>query len=206
MIVCAHCGKEITEQRTICPSCGTSLLKEQGAKPFPFHSLYKEYIPEPVPIYERNYAARSAHPVDTTAQKAPVTEQEKAPDTSPSDNPPAIPAPLTFRERFFPMNTKRSLMLEIALSLLIGIFGVGWLLIGKKRAGTILLVTSLIFYAPLLVVSYTLAYFSYGLSILCTGPFIFGAVALNAFMLHKTMQWRIRTQSLRPGQPPRLSF
>lgn len=209
MIVCAHCGKEIAEQRTTCPSCGTSLLKEQtspgmeavigsiapgekGAKPFPFDSLYEEYIPQLAPIYERNYAARSAHPVNTTSQKAPAAEQEKVSSTTPIDNPPDTFAPLTFRERFFPTNTKRTLMLEIALSLLIGIFGVGWLLIGQKRTGTMLLVTSLIFYAPLLIVSYALAYFSYGLSILCTGPFVFGAVALNAFMLHKTVQWRIR--------------
>ena len=80
-----------------------------------------------------------------------------------------------------------------------GIFGVGWLLIGKKRTGTFLLVTSLIFYAPLLIVSYALAYSSYGLSILCTGPFITGAVALNAFILHKTMQYKRRVQSLRPN-------
>lgn len=86
-------------------------------------------------------------------------------------------------------------MLEILLSLFTGIFGVGWLLIGKKRTGTFLFVASLIFYAPLLIVSYALAYSSYGLSILCTGPFITGAVALNAFILHKTIQ-RIRILAL----------
>ena len=209
MIVCTHCGKVIVEQRTSCPSCGTSLLAaqaspgkeettgpivpaERSAKKFPFGSLYDEYIPQLAPIYDRNYAARSAHPAGTAAHKAPAREQEKAFEATPVDNPPAAPAPLTFRERLFPINTKRSLIVEILLSLFAGIFGVGWLLIGKKRTGTILLVASLIFYAPLLIVSYALAYFSYGLSILCTGPLIVGAVALNAFMLHKTMQYKLR--------------
>lgn len=216
MIVCTHCGKVIVEQRASCPSCGTSLLGDQAspdreamtgpitpleksAKKFPFDSLYKEYIPHLAPVYDRNYAARSAHPVGTASEIAHAREQEEVSEATPVDNPPAAPAPLTLRERFFPLNTKRSLIVEILLSLFTGIFGVGWLLIGKKRTGTFLLVSSLIFYAPLLIVSYALAYSSFGLSILCTGPFIAGAVALNAFILHKTIQYKIRAQNLRSG-------
>ena len=215
MIVCTRCGKEFAEQRTTCPSCGTSLEEAQSspgteaitlpvtpgqksAKLFPFDYLFDEYIPQLAPIYDRNYAARPAPPVDTPLQKAPAPEQEKAPGATLIDNPPEIPAPQAFRERFFPINTKRSLLVEVVLSLFTGIFGVGWLLIGKRRIGIFLLVTSLIFYVPLLVVSYGLAYSSYGLSILCTGPFITGAVALNAFILYKTMQYKRRAQSLRP--------
>ncbi len=78
-----------------------------------------------------------------------------------------------------------------------GIFGAGWLLIGRKRTGTLLLAISLIFYLPLLILSYGLAYFSDGLSILCTGPFTLAAVLLNAFLLHKTMQRK------KTGQPSR---
>lgn len=208
MIVCAHCGEVIEEQRTSCPSCGTSLPGaqigpgteamtgqiapgEKSTKPFPFDSLFEEYIPQLAPIYDRNYAARPAPRVETALPKAPAATQEKASSAAPVDTPPAILAPLTFRERFFSIKTGRSLLVEVVLSLFLGIFGIGWLLIGKKRTGTFLLVSSLIFYAPLLVISYALAYSSYGLSILCTGPFITGAVALNAFILHKTMQ-RIR--------------
>src|SRR5579863_3025293 len=134
MIVCAQCGKEIAEQRTNCPSCGTSLLGMQAspgteaitgpitpvkksAKPFPFDSLYEEYIPELAPIYDRNYAARLTYPVNTITQKTPNREQEKASGATPIDNPPDRAAPLSFRERFFPINTKRSLIVEIVLSL-----------------------------------------------------------------------------------------
>lgn len=163
---------------------------KKSTKLLPFDSLLEEYIPQPAPIYDRNYAARPVRPVATPLQ-TPEVEQDKTSSTASVNYPDDVPAPRTFAERFFPIDTKRSLMLEVILSLFTGIFGVGWLLIGKKRTGIFLLVTSLIFFAPLLIVSYALAYSSYGISILCTGPFIVGAVALNAFILHTTMQ-RIR--------------
>jgi hypothetical protein len=158
---------------------------QQKTKTFPFDSLYEEYIPQLAPIYERNYAARPNNPIDPSSQKASAAEQEKASTAIPTDS---SLTTKTFTERFFRVNTNAPLIIEVLLSLFTGIFGVGWLLIGRKRAGTFLLAISLIFYLPLLITSYALAYFSYGLSILCTGPFTIGAVLLNAFMLHKTMQ------------------
>ena len=218
MIVCRQCGKEITEQTASCPSCGTSLTGMQAnagteamsgpimpagksATPSPFDALYEKYIPQLAPIYDRNYAARHARPAERAETTSAGTsdggqEQEQASEATAIDTPPDVAAPLTFRERFFPIDTKRSLALEVLLSLVTGIFGVGWLLIGKKRTGTLLLVSSLIFYVPLLIVSYVLAYFSYGLSFLCTGPFIAGAVVLNAFMLRKTMRYTMLERSL----------
>ncbi len=177
------------------------LPAQKNTKAFPFDSLYEEYIPQLAPIYERNYAARPANPspVDTPAQKAPAREQEKASTSIPAESVPIpAPAPLPFIRRFFHVNTRVPLIVEVLLSLFTGIFGVGWLLIGKKRTGTFLLVSSLIFYLPLLLISYPLAYFSYGLSLLCTGPFTIGAVLLNAFILHKTMQRKL----LRERQSP----
>ncbi len=219
MIVCTHCGKEFAEQRTSCPSCGTfrpgaqinpgteaisrpMMPGEQDAKSLLFDALFEEYIPQPTPVYDRIYIARPAPPTGSPSSKAPAITQEKASSATAIDTPPEIRAPLTFRERFFPLTTKRALFVEIVLSLCLGIFGVGWLLISKKRTGTFLLITSLIFYAPLLIVSYALAYSSYGLSILCTGPFITGAVALNAFILHKTMQYKRRKMPGRPQGSP----
>ena len=209
MTVCIRCGKEIPEHRTNCPSCGTSLFETQASSEastgtdsllptqkkkstFPFDFLYKEYTPDLEPIYERNYAARPTSLIDTPAQKVLPGEREKAIKAKPIDS--SYPAE-TFTRRFFHANPKALLFIEVALSLLIGIFGVGWLLLGKKRTGTLLLAISILFYLPLLIISYGLAYFSFGLSILCTGPFAIGAVLLNAFMLHKNIQRKI------PGRP-----
>jgi hypothetical protein len=159
---------------------GSILPVQKNTKTFPFDSQYVEYIPQVAPLYERNYAARPPNPVDTSSQKASAA----TPNNS-------EPTPVTFTERFFHVNSNAPLIVEVLLSLFTGIFGVGWLLIGKKRAGTLLLAASLIFYLPLLILSYTLAYFSYGLSILCTGPFTIAAVLLNGFLLRKTMQRKI---------------
>ena len=201
MTVCERCGKEIPEQRTICPSCGTSLEETQVGREavsdhppeptqekthaFPFDSLYEEYIPQLAPIYERNYAAHPINPHGTSSAETPSGEQEK-----PASAMPAVSSysPATLTERFFNVDTNTPLVVEVLLSLFMGIFGVGWLLIGKKRTGTLLLTGSLICYLPLLIISYALAYFSYGLSILCTGPFVIGVVLLNAFMLHKAIK------------------
>lgn len=207
MTLCTQCGKEIAEERTDCPSCGTPLSENhisseamtdsilparKNNKTFPFDSLYEEYIPQLAPIYERNYAARPTNPVDTSSQKVSAGEQEKASTSIPNDSVPTpTPTPITFTERFFHVNSNAPLIVEVLLSLFTGIFGVGWLLIGKKRTGTILLTSSLIFYLPLLILSYGLAYFSYGLSLLCTGPFTIAAVLLNAFILHKTRRRNI---------------
>ena len=202
MTVCTHCGKEIVEQRTSCPSCGIALFENQisseaitgsilpaqkNAKTLPFDSLYVEYIPQLAPLYERNYAARLTNPVDASSQKASAAISNDS-----------VPTPVTFTERFLHVNTNAPLIIEVLLSLFTGIFGVGWLLIGKKRTGTFLLAISLIFYLPLLIISYGLAFFSYGLSILCTGPFTIAVVLLNTFMLHKTMQ-RMRSASSSPS-------
>jgi hypothetical protein len=209
MTLCTQCGKEIAEERANCPSCGTSLSEnhigseampgsilpvQKNKKTFPFDSLYEEYIPQLAPIYERNYAARPTKPVDTSSQEVSAGEQEKASTSIPNDSGMPAPArtPITFTERFFRVNSNAPLIVEVLLSLFTGIFGVGWLLIGNKRTGTLLLATSLIFYLPLLILSYGLAYFSYGLSLLCTGPFTIAAILLNAFMLHKTMQRNIQ--------------
>lgn len=171
---------------------GPILPAQKNTKTLPFDSLYEEYIPQLAPTYERNYAARPTNPVDTSSQKASAGEQEKAPTAKPTDS---VPTPITFTERFFHVNTNAPLIIEVLVSLFTGIFGVGWLLIGRKRTGTLLLAISLIFYLPLLILSYGLAYFSYGLSILCTGPFTIAAVLLNAFILHKTMQHKIPGRS-----------
>ena len=163
---------------------GSSLPARKSAKTSPFDALYEEYIPQLAPLYERNYMARPIKPVPS--QKAAEGKQEKASASIPNDN-----LPTTITGPFFRANTSTPLLIEVLLSLFTGIFGVGWLLIGKKRTGTFLLATSLIFYLPLLILSYGLAYFSYGLSILCTGPFAIAAILLNAFLLRKTMQRHI---------------
>ena len=202
MTVCTRCGKEIPEHRTNCPSCGSSLFETQASSEtstnsilpapkktnaFPFDFLYKEYTPELEPLYERNYAARPTRLIDASAHEVAPQEGGKASRAKTIDS--SHPQE-TFARRFFHANPRSLLFIEVVLSLFVGIFGVGWLLLGKKHTGTLLLVSSILFYVPLLIISYGLAYFSFGLSVLCTGPLAIGAVLLNAFMLHKSIQFQ----------------
>ncbi|GAC1568055.1 MAG: hypothetical protein NVS3B14_16020 [Ktedonobacteraceae bacterium] len=101
-----------------------------------------------------------------------------------------------FTTRVLNVNANLPLIIELLLSLSIGIFGVGWLLIGENVIGILLLAGSIIFYLPLLVISYVLAYFSFGLSVLCTAPLAIGAIFLNASMLNKTIK---RKRTLYPS-------
>ena len=213
MTTCERCGQEIPEHETICPSCGMPLAETRASsqpttdpllaaqkKPgaLPFDSLYEDYVPRLAPTYDRNYAARPANPAEAPAQEVSSTEQEKAstaPPTTSASSPDSATTFITRLPRFSQSNTTTPLIIEVLLSLFMGIFGVGWLLVGEKRTGTLLLVGSVIFYLPLLIISYALAYFSLGLSVLCTGPVAVGAVLLNAFMLRKTILRKI------PGQP-----
>ena len=144
-------------------------------------------MPELEPLYERNYAARPTRLIDASAQEIAPQERKKASRAKPIDS--SYPQE-TFARRFFHANPRSLLFIEVVLSLFVGIFGVGWLLLGKKHTGTLLLVSSILFYLPLLIISYGLAYFSFGLSVLCTGPLAIGAVLLNAFMLHKSIQFQ----------------
>lgn len=184
----------------MCPSCGSTVLEDQGngeaasqastparhkTDPLPFDSLYQEYIPQSVPIYERNYAARPVQQNDPFSQKASPTNPQDISSATSAYSPHPTPA---FSARFIHTSSNLPLIVEALLSLLLGVFGIGWLLIGETVTGILLLIGSAIFYLPLLVISYVLAYFSFGLSVLCTGPLALGAVFLNAFMLNKTLK------------------
>ncbi|HVB73155.1 MAG TPA: zinc ribbon domain-containing protein [Ktedonobacteraceae bacterium] len=204
MTICERCGNEIPEHITICPSCGTPLSEAQtGVKPanangtsayaqpktkvLPFDSLYADYIPQPEPIYERNYAAHPANP-DRSVSKEPSSTGTDPEIASTTTRPHSSRAKTGFRSRFLNGNTNIPLLIEVLLSFPFGIFGVGWLLIGENLIGMLLLAGSVFFYMPLLIFSYVLAYFSYGLSFSFTGPFALGVVFLNAYMLNKTLK------------------
>ncbi|HLX58629.1 MAG TPA: zinc-ribbon domain-containing protein [Ktedonobacteraceae bacterium] len=211
MTICEHCGKELLEHVTICPSCGAPVGEERTSSesstqasihaqhktnPLPFDSLYEDYIPSSAPIYERNYAAHPPYQDYPLSQKATPTDPDMATSAAPAHS--SYPA-TALSARIFNVNTNISLIIEVLLSLLMGIFGVGWLLIGETLTGVLLLIGSVIFYLPLLIISYVLAYFSFGLSILCTGPLAIAAVFLNAFMLNKILKRkRAATTMARP--------
>lgn len=204
MLTCERCGTEIPEQVTICPSCGTLISgtkistegesqqpsepQKEGSNPFP-GSAFAEYAPQARPIYERNYVPQSpakageSSKESEAAQQPPDTEQ---PSTASRTYQPS--QPYTFSIRIFNTNLTTPVLVETLLSLFLGIYGVGWLLAGEILIGILLLLASFIIYLPFMVISFIFASFSYGLTVLCTGPLAIGAIFFNVLMLNRTVK------------------
>jgi hypothetical protein len=85
-------------------------------------------------------------------------------------------------------NNNTPLIVELLLSIFLGIFGVGWLMAGEVVTGVILLVCSLFIYLPLLIISIFIAVFTFGFSLFCTGPMVIGAIILNAILLNNKLK------------------
>jgi hypothetical protein len=133
-------------------------------------------------MYERNYAPQSTARASDTPQQPPDPEQ--AP-TAPQASQPH--QPFTFSIRIFHTNVTAPVLVETLLSLFPGIYGVGWLLAGEIPVGILLLLASFIIYLPLVVISFILADFTFGLSVFCTGPLAISAILFNALMLNRVI-------------------
>jgi hypothetical protein len=77
-----------------------------------------------------------------------------------------------------------ALAAEFILSLL-GIFGVGWLLIGEMVTGTLLLVGSILVYWPLMILCTRV---TLGFGLMCLGPLAVGCVICNALLLNRCLR------------------
>ncbi|HEU5381613.1 MAG TPA: hypothetical protein VFV38_39835 [Ktedonobacteraceae bacterium] len=103
--------------------------------------------------------------------------------------PPVVPAP---QSNYTP------LVVELLLNFL-GIYGVGWLMIGNVGVGISLLICSIVLWP--LVLLFTL--FTLGLVLLCLGPLGIGAIVCNVLLLQRAMKnWqRDGAACPRPGMP-----
>ena len=119
-----------------------------------------------------------AHPMATCSScgmllDLPWTSQRYGP-------PPMVPGSPTVSA---PQPSFSPLIVELVLNF-IGIYGVGWLLLGKKSTGLILLGTSLVLWFFVAV----LAILTLGLGIICLGPLAIVAILCNIFLLQQAMK------------------
>src|SRR5207237_3491012 len=75
-------------------------------------------------------------------------------------------------------------LVEVLLSLFLGIYGVGWLMAGETTTGVILLICSFVVYWPLVIM---IAVFTLGFGLFCDVPMAIGAIILNAVVLNNTL-------------------
>ena len=207
MATCERCGTEIPEQVTICPSCGTPISgtktsfegeTQQPSEPqkephnlFPGSAFaeYAEYTPQPRTVYERNYAAQpTARESDTSKESEPPSQTPETEPASTASHAYQPSQPSTFSLRIFNTNLTTPVLIEALLSLVLGIYGVGWLLAGEIPTGILLLLASFIIYLPLVIISFIFATFTFGLSMLCTGPLAISAILFNVSMLNRAIK------------------
>lgn len=125
------------------------------------------YIPGPSPISDRVYT--------------PSSSRDDVDDDDTWD-PPSDPR--IFRAG---LPVPMPLVVEVLLSLCLGIYGVGWLLAGRIMTGVLLFIGSFLFYLPLFVVTLIFAINTRGVSLLYTIPLMLGAVLINAFILRRKL-------------------
>lgn len=75
------------------------------------------------------------------------------------------------------------LLVEMLLNL-IGLYGVGWLMLGKKAGGLVLLVVSLVLWPIVALVGI----FTMGLGLLCLGPLAIVAMVVNLVVLKQAIK------------------
>ena len=83
-----------------------------------------------------------------------------------------------------PANTT-PVLVEVLLSVFLGLYGVGWLMAGETTTGIILLLCSVFLYLPIVIVG---AILTVGVGLVCLGPLAIVALVLNAIFLNNTLK------------------
>jgi hypothetical protein len=193
---CERCGARVPDHAAICPACGT--ITSTAPPPSTNYGQYSSggynspqqqqaaygqgYGPQPdyMPPPQQNFGY--------TPQPNPVPIYQSAPvNVIVTNNP-----PLTNKD-------SGPLIAEILLSLLVGIYGVGWLIAGETTTGIILLVCSFFVYWPILILG---TIFTLGFGLLCLGPLAIGAIIANAILLNNLLNRKASQVVMMQANPP----
>jgi hypothetical protein len=188
MMTCERCGKEIPENIAICPNCGTVTSAASGKpKPTtnsgPYSGGYVD-VP-PIAEYRQGYAPYQGYPPPPLQEYRPP--QQAYSYGSPYNGPPMYQPPVINVNIVNPVRTTNNtpVIVEVLLSLFLGIYGVGWLMAGETTVGVILLICSILLYWPILIIGII---FTFGLGLFCLGPLAIGAIILNAVLLNNSLK------------------
>ena len=195
MTTCKRCGNDMPDNLAICPNCGTVTSTEKdNVPPNTAYGSYSDTFYSQSPGYaeyqQRDYVIPHSQAYNVRQQNYSYGQSYNTPPTYQQ-------APTNFT--IFNTNNSTPLIVELLLSIFLGIFGVGWLMAGEVVIGVILLVCSLFIYLPLLIISIFIAFFTFGFSLFCTGPMVIGAIVLNAILLNNKL--RSKTTSYMPIPP-----
>jgi hypothetical protein len=185
-MICEHCGEALPETSTVCPACGTPRGKRTGQHPTIYGKSPHENFGGSSPYKQVNTGAYTSYMPPQMYEEAAHQASYKSSFASPHQFSAHPHAP-----RITPLQTpnlSNALTIEVVLSL-IGIFGVGWLMAGQITIGILLLLGSIFFYWPMLMLS---TMFTDGLSLLCLVPMAIGLIIFNAVLLNGYIKRKIR--------------
>jgi hypothetical protein len=194
MTTCERCGNDMPDNLAICPNCGTVTSKaKDNISPTTSYGSYPDNFYNQPPIYTENIQQDYVNPHSSEYH---FPQQNYSYGQSYSASPTNQQAQFSFTS--FNLNNNTPLIVELLLSIFLGIFGIGWLLAGEVVIGLILLACSLFIYIPLLIISIFIAYFTFGFSLFCTGPMVIGAIVLNALLLNTKLKHKASSYMLIP--------
>ncbi len=190
---CTRCGTWLPDNAAICPTCGTinSAAWPGGGVQQPTN--YGQYQPggyggpplqQQQAPYEQGYGPQAGYmPPQPNygyalqPNAAPPYQYQPGPVNVYVNNP-----PIATRDNSGP------LIVEVLLSLFLGIYGVGWLMAGETTVGVILLICSFVVYLPTLILG---TIFTFGIGLFCLVPLAIGAVVLNAVLLNNALKRKV---------------
>jgi hypothetical protein len=192
MMICERCGKDIPDNVAICPNCGTVTSTASG-KPQPTtkHGTYSGgYVDvPPMPGYGQGYAPQQGYPQPPLQEYRP---QQHTYSYGQPYNAPPMYQPAYVNVNIVNSNTTNNtpVIVEVLLSMFLGIYGVGWLMAGETAVGVILLICSFLLYWPIFIIGIII---TFGFGLLCLGPLAIGAIILNAVLLNNRLKRKAAT-------------
>ncbi len=184
MMTCERCGKDIPDNVAICPNCGTvTLMAKDKPQPSTKYGPYSEGYSATPPGYAYNPQQDFPAPPPQEYRSLQQSYGYGQSYNSPPMYQQAVPNVYVYNA-----TNSTPLIVELLISIFLGLFGVGWLIAGEITVGVILLICSLFLYLPLLIISIFIAFFTFGLSLFCTAPMIIGAIVLNAILLNNRLK------------------
>ncbi len=195
MTNCESCGRVIPDNAVVCPNCG-AVTSASWSQPQPpsytppqqgymppqqgFMPPQQGYMPPQqgfMPPQQQGYMPPQQGFMSPQQQGYMPPQQYPNPSYQQGVNVTVINNPGQNK-------SSTPVLVEVLLSLFLGIYGVGWLMAGETTPGVILLICSFVVYWPLVIM---IAVFTLGFGLFCDVPMAIGAIILNAVLLNNTL-------------------
>ena len=178
MMNCESCRGILPDNALVCPNCGAATSASQPRPQLPSYTPPQQAFMPP----QQNYGYAPQYGSIPPQQNYGYAPQQAfmPPHPYPPPYPPGVNVTVVNNAN---KNTT-PVLVEVLLSLFLGIYGVGWLMAGETTTGIVLLICSFVIYWPFVIL---LVVFTLGLGLFCVVPLGIGAVILNAVLLNSTL-------------------